>query len=156
MSNGTNGNTKTDDVVNDIVSNPERFGFSWYEDHVAKDGTDLGLVPLVRHLDVEKLRATFGDKFFLDSADGTSRHVTNQRIGRDMRWADRKAATPEAIKRAIVENMLGQKARRGGRVTIIEKPVFVALDGTKHETQTEAEAASLAYMMDKQLNAPTA
>jgi hypothetical protein len=152
-----NENENAQPTVDSILANPSAHGFSWYEDKVAKDNTDLGLVPLVRHENVDLLRATFGDKFFLDSADGTSRHVTNQRIGRDMRWSDRKGATVDAIKRAIVENMLGMKAKRGGRVTIVkeivEKPVFIGLDGKSYETLVEMQAASMAWMIDQQQNA---
>ncbi len=144
-------NEPTTPNVAEIVSHPEKYGFSWYMDTVQKDGTVLPPVPLVKHLDVDLLRATFGDAVILASCDGTSRHVTNQRIARDMRWTNR-AVSNDAIKTAIVENMLGMKAAR--RVTVVEKIVvkesFLALDGTKHETQESAQAASMAWLIDQE------
>lgn len=137
-------------TVAEIVANPEAYGFAWYLDKVQKDGTVLDNVPLVKHLDVDKLRATFGDRFFLESADGTSRHVTNQRIVRDARYDDRKI-TVDALKTMIVENMLGQKSPR--RRTVITERVFIGLDGKEYKTETEAQAASLAWMVDQKLNA---
>jgi len=120
-------------TVSEIVSNPKDYGFDWYTDKVQKGDLGPWYVPLVRHLDVDLLRLTFGDRLFLDSADSTSRHVTNQRIGRDMK-ADKPLTTELAIKTAIVENMLGMKTKRR---TVIEITKYV-WGGKEFSTREEA------------------
>jgi hypothetical protein len=131
-------------TVADIVANPEAYGFAWYVGKVEKGDFGPWNVPLVRHLDVDLLRDTFGDRFWLDNADGTSRHVTNQRIARDMK-ADKPLTTDLAIKTAIVENMLGMKSKRR---TVIETTVF-SFGGVKYPTLAEMqEAAREAYIHD--------
>lgn len=129
--------------VAEIVANPKDYGFEWYTDNVQK-GDRKWSVPLVRHLDIDLLRLTFGDQLFIQSMDGTSRHVTNQRIARDMK-DDKPLVKDEAIKTAIVENMLGMKSKRR---TVIETTVY-AFGGVKYPTLEEMqEAARKAYTED--------
>jgi hypothetical protein len=115
-------NTQTPDVAY-IVAHPTEFGFHWIEGKVQKGDLGPWSVPLVKHDDVDLLRATFGDEFFLNSADGTSRHVTNQRIARDMK-AERPRCTADEIKTAIVQNQLGMKSRRTRTVVEVTKYSF--------------------------------
>lgn len=127
MSNETKGPS-----VAEIVANPEKFGFVWTTDKVAKGDVSWN-VPLVKHMDVDLLRATFGDTFFLASADGTSRHVTNQRIARDMKY-EKATATDLQIKTAIVENMLGMKSKRR---TVVEVKKYI-WGGNEYDTRDAA------------------
>lgn len=116
-------------TVAEIVANPKAYGFEWFTDTVRKGDLGPWTVPLVRHTDVDLLRNTFGDRFFLDNADGTSRHVTNQRIGRDLK-AEKPLTTELTIKTAIVENMLGMKSKRR---TVVETEIF-RYNGVKYDT----------------------
>lgn len=141
--NMSNAKKITAEDVAEIVANPKDYGFEWFTDNVAK-GDNSWTVPLVRHLDVDLLRATFGDRFFLDSADGTSRHVTNQRIARDI-MADNATAKPIQIQTAIVENMLGQKSKRR---TVVETPTF-PYGGVVYKTVEEMKAAATADLTEK-------
>lgn len=118
-----------------ILANTKAHGFEFYTDKVSKGDASWN-VPLVRHLDVDLLRATFGDRFFLDSADGTSRHVTNQRIARDMK-NDNATVKEDAIKIAIVENMLGMKTRK--RTVVETKVPTYTFGGVEYTDRAEFE-----------------
>ena len=135
---------KTVDVA-DIVVNPEKYGFSWYTDKVQKGDLGPWDVPLVKHNDVDLLRATFGDSFFLASADGTSRHVTNQRIARDAK-SERPLTTAETIKTAIVQNMLGMKSKR----TVVKETWYV-FGGQKFAALAEAQDFARKVLTEKGL-----
>jgi hypothetical protein len=119
-----------------ILANTLAHGFEWFTDRVSK-GDATWTVPLVRHLDVDKLRATFGDQLFLANMDGTSRHVTNQRIARDMK-ADNATAKDIAIQTAIVENMLGMKSKRR---TVVQEPVY-EYAGVKYPNASDRDEAA--------------
>ncbi len=136
------------DLVAEIVANPEPHGFAWYVGAVERDGQQFRNAQLVKHLDVDKLRATFGDAFFLASSDGTSRHVTNQAINRNA-WWDNKTIKPDALKRLVVENMLGMKSTR--KRTVIVETKYMAADGQSYATEVEALAATRAWIVDQQL-----
>lgn len=132
-------------TVAEIVANPQAYGFEWITDNVSK-GDASWTVPLVRHLSEPLLVATFGERFFLDSANGTSRHVTNQRIARDMKDANATCKALE-IQTAIVENMLGQKARRK---TVVIQDHHYAADGNEYPTRELAIEASKAFYAAQQ------
>jgi hypothetical protein len=143
----------TPDVA-DIIAHPDAYGFVWLENQeVQKDGMVLKPVPLVKHNDLDLLRKHFGDALVLAAMDGTSRHVTNQRIVRDAKWADRNVKT-DVLKRLIVENMLGQKAARKVRVVTITEKVktYEAMDGKEYATQLEMQQANLAWFAEQQIN----
>ena len=106
-------------TVDAILADTKAHGFEFYTDKVQQKDSAWN-VPLVRHLDLDKIVATFGPRAILDSMDGTSRHVTNQRIARDIK-ADNATAKDVEIQRAIVENWLGMKSRKR---TVIETPVY--------------------------------
>lgn len=142
----TNANISIDDVID----HPDRYGFVWLENQkVEKDGMVLTPVPLVKHNDLAKLTATFGDGLVLAAMDGTSRHVTNQRIVRDAKWANR-SIDQRSLKRLIVENMLGQKAARKVRVVEVIKKTFAGMDGQEYDTFEQMQAANLAWFVDQQ------
>jgi len=130
--------------VDDIIAHPEKYGFVWLENQkVEKDGMVLQPVPLVKHNDLDLLRKTFGDGLVLQAMDGTSRHVTNQRIVRDAKWAERSIKV-DALKRLIVENMLGQKAARKRVVVTVEKFSLMMPNG-EFQTFDSKEQAIEAY-----------
>lgn len=138
--------------VSHIIAHPELYGFVWLENQeVQKDGMVLKPVPLVKHNDLDLLRKNFGDSLVLAAMDGTSRHVTNQRIVRDAKWADRAIKT-DTMKRLIVENMLGQKTARKVRVVTVTETLYEAMDGVKYATQLEMQQANLAWFAEQQIN----
>jgi hypothetical protein len=122
-----------------ILADTKAHGFEFFTDRVSK-GDATWTVPLVRHLDVDLLRATFGDQLFLANMDGTSRHVTNQRIARDMK-ADNATAKDIAIQTAIVENMLGMKSKR--RTVIETKVPTFEWDGVDYPNREERDEVAL-------------
>lgn len=124
---------ETRPTVADIVANPTTYGFEWYSDKVSK-GDATWTVPLVRHTDLDKIEATFGKQSVLDSMDGTSRHVTNQRIARDIK-AENATAKDGEIKTAIIENWLGMKSKRR---TVVETIVY-EFGGVKFATREERD-----------------
>lgn len=119
-----------------ILADTKSHGFEFYTDRVSKGDASWN-VPLVRHLDVDLLRATFGDAFFLTNMDGTSRHVTNQRIARDMK-ADNATVKDLAIMTAIVENMLGMKTKKR---TVVSVPDF-SYGGVSYTNAAERDEAA--------------
>lgn len=129
--------------VSDIVANPKNYGFEWYNDNVRKGDLGPWSVPLVKHIDVDLLRATFGDNFFIEQSNGTSRHVTNQRIGRDLK-AEKPLTSELTIKTAIVENMLGMKSKRR---TVTEVEVF-RYNGVKYANIEEMRTAARADLVE--------
>jgi len=138
--------------VDHIVAHPELYGFVWLENQeVQKDGMVLKPVPLVKHNDLDLLRKNFGDGLVLAAMDGTSRHVTNQRIVRDAKWADRAVKT-DVLKRLIVENMLGQKTSRKVRVVTVTETRYEAMDGKTYATQLEMQQANLAWFAEQKIN----
>lgn len=143
-------------TVAEIVANPAAHGFVWFTGEVEKDGRTFKSAQLVKHIDVTLLRATFGDTFFTASMDGTSRHVTNQRINRDA-WYSALGETPSRVptelqlRTLIVENMLGQKSAR--RRTVVIETRYEAMDGKQYATQLEMQQANLAWFADQQINA---
>lgn len=145
--------------VDAIVAEPHLYGFVWYTDDVEKGGRTFKGAQLVKHVDVDLLRKTFGDTFFTASMDGTSRHVTNQRINRDAWWnalgeTPSRNVTTDELRRLVVENMLGMKTARRRTVIIETKEVptegYGALDGKVYPTQREAQEASMAWFVDQQ------
>jgi hypothetical protein len=138
--------------VAEIVSNPEAYGFTWGSDILHKDGKALGQCPYVIHRDLPKMREIFGDEYFLASANGTSRRVTDQRIARDLRWED-LSTKDDVIKTAIVQNMLGQISRRRGGVKTVTVTVetFKGLDGENYATELEMKQGNLAFMVGQGL-----
>jgi len=96
-----------DALINDIVDNPEKYGFTWGNFQVREGDMGPWDVPLPRHDNLELLRTSFGDHLFMAK---TSRHVTNQRIARDI-MSRRPLTNARVIKVAIVQNMLGIRSR---------------------------------------------
>lgn len=137
-----------DALVNDIVDNPTKYGFAWFVDSVEKSGMKLAGVPLVKHENVDLIRETFGDASCLASMDGTSRHVKNQAIVREARYADHHISY-RALQILIVRNWLGQTTRRQ---TVVIENHYIALDGKSYKTEVEALAASKAWTIDQQQN----
>lgn len=143
-------------TVAEIVAHPELHGFVWFTGEVDKGGRTFKAAQLVKHIDVTLLRNTFGDGFFTASMDGTSRHVTNQRINRDA-WYAGLGETPSRIptelqlRTLVVENMLGQKSARRRAVIIELVPTegYGALDGKIYPTQAEAQAASVEWFQNQ-------
>lgn len=144
------------EILAAILADPKAHGFEFFTDTVRHEGRAFNEAQLVRHLDVDLLRATFGDALVLTNMDGTSRHVTNQRINRDAWWnalgeTPSRKVTKDELQRLVVENMLGIVATRKTRVIekIVEKIRFEALDGNVYDTREEAQAASMAWVVDQ-------
>lgn len=123
--------------ISRIADNPSEYGFRWITQELAHRGIDLPDCPIPELEDLEKVLATFGPKFFLDMANGTSLRVHAQRIAREAVYEDRKVDRNE-VKRDIVAFMFGTRRSRSSRTVVVEKAVFMAPDGTKFETAEEA------------------
>ena len=135
--------------VEEIVANPAAYGFEWFTATVEKDGRKFEAAQLVRHIDVNLLRQTFGDAFFLEQANGTSRHVTNQRINRDLWWnalgeSPSRKVTRDELRIAVVESMLGRKAARR-RTVVVETKFWVMMPDGELKTFNSKEEAVAAY-----------
>lgn len=142
------------DQIDAILANTEAHGFAFFTDSVEHEGRTFREAQLVRHLDVDKLRATFGDAFFFASMDGTSRHVTNQRINRTTWYAalgeePSRKVTQDELRRLVVANMLGLKSAR--RKIVVTETKYEAF-GKKFDTQEAATAYGVNVLREKGLD----
>lgn len=140
--------------IAEILANPSAHGFEWAYGPVAKNGMELmANAPYMKHENVEKLTATFGDRYLLDIANGTSGKVRDQGVVRNMVWDDRKLASQmDVLKEAIVKAALGQRTRRTNVVIVkevVRERVYVADDGTEFTDKGEF----LAHQIDLKQNA---
>lgn len=132
----------------DIVKNPEKYGFKWATS-ASHSGTGASKkllredAPVMEHLDADLLTQTFGPAYLLASANGTSARVRDQRVNRDTLEKNLTISNDE-LKVKIVNAALGQRAPR--TQTVVEKSVYVGLDGNKYATMEEAQEASKAYL----------
>lgn len=141
-------------TVAEILANPEAHGFSWAYGPISKGGMELMHdAPWMKHEDVQKMTATFGDRYFLDIANGTSGKVRDQGVVRNMVWDDRKLASQrDVLKEAIVKAALGQKTRRTNVVIVkevVRERVYVADDGTEFTDRADY----MAHQIDLKQNA---
>lgn len=133
--------TQRDEVIDGMLANPTAHGFDWEYGPLHKGGMELTKsAPFIKHLDTALMQKHFGDSYFLDSANGQSARVRDQRVLREAIWDDKSVASDdEAQKRLVLAAALGRKATR--RVTIVEreviKRIYMADDGTEFENKDE-------------------
>ena len=133
-----------------IIAKPEDFGFAWEWEHLHHNGNRVTMgrgAPRKLHLDIAKCMSTFGDNFFLDSANGTSARVKDQTIRSELADNIPLRTDERAMCEWIVRNALGAKSRKSN-VTIIEHTKYVGLDRVSYDTVIECQAANLAYLVD--------
>lgn len=122
-------------IVN-IVLNPSEHGFSFGTGALHKKGMEIAkAAPYIVHEDVAKMSETFGQEYFLECANGQSGRVRDQTLREDI-WDDKSLSSrPEEMACIIVSRALGSKRAR--KVTVIEKRIYVAVDGTEFEDKDE-------------------
>jgi len=127
---------KFGEKIANIVLNPSEHGFSFGTGSLHKKGMELTKnAPHIVHEDVAKMSETFGPEYFLDCANGQSGRVRDQTLREDI-WDDKTLASrPEEMACIIVQRALG--AKRARKVTVIEKRIYVAVDGTEFEDKDE-------------------
>ena len=134
--------TTTRPTVDAILAAPEQFGIGFDVEVLEKEKMQLPATPIVVHLDLAKIQATFGDAMLLYACNQTSWRVRDQSIAREMVWKDR-SVSHDAIKRRQIEARFGIKA-----MPTRSKETFVAVDGSKHSTSQEAQTHGLAVLAE--------
>lgn len=141
----------TEHNISDMIANPSSYGFEWgYGALHHKEMRIAERAPHIVHVNLELMRATFGDSYFLDSANTRSARVRDQTLRNDI-YDDRPLAKDDLrMKTIVLERALGRVSRKS-RVTvvekIVEKRVFVANDGTEFTDKAEM----MAHNVDLQL-----
>ena len=135
--------------LQDMISNPEAYGFAWGEGPLHKNGMELCKhAPYIEHKDLERMREVFGDDYFLASANGQSARVRDQQLRNDI-WDDKSLASkPDEMKRIVLERAFGTRSRKA-RVTVVEVKTYLADDGTEFTDKAEC----MAYNIDLKQNA---
>lgn len=129
-----------------IVENPEAHGFRWNSETLHKAGIPLHDCPTMEHVDSDKLLATFGPRYFLDMANGTSGRVRDQEVARSMIYEKRNVDRKD-VKVAVIERAFGIKARRTATV-VVEKKIYLAIDGSEHATAQDALARNVDLQLE--------
>lgn len=138
MSNPTNAAKPTVDA---ILANPQEFGLSPVTVTRKKKGLELPPVPVFDHIDVTKITNTFGEAYWLATANGTSWRVRDDRVAREMKYKDH-GVTDEAIMRRQIEARFGVRAPRTAA------PQFKGMDGKTYATELEMKQANIARMVE--------
>lgn len=134
--------------IAEIVANPEAHGFTWGNGEVHR-GTGPNAVllrknaPHIVHVNIDLVRETFGDDYFLNSANGTSARVRDQRVTRTALNADATVSNDD-LKEKVIAAALGQRTR-----SVSTRTVFAGPNGTTFDTQDDAEAAWEEYIASK-------
>lgn len=142
-----NGNTV---AISDIVDHPEKYGFTWEYEHLMKNGSRVTMgrgAPRKLHVDRALCEATFGERFFLDSANGTSARVKDQTIRDELSENIPMRSDERAMCEWIIRNAMGTKARKSS-VTVVVETKYVGFDKVAYNSQTECDAANLAFLVD--------
>lgn len=128
--------SKFGEKIVEIVLQPSAHGFSFGSGPLHKKGMEIAkAAPFIVHEDVALMSSTFGPQYFLDCANGQSGRVRDQTLREDI-WDDKSLASrPEEMACIIVSRALGSKRTR--KVTVIEKRIYVAQDGTEFEDKAE-------------------
>lgn len=109
----------------------------------------LGKTPYLRVTDTVRF-AKYLPGVIEASLDGTSIKVRCQGVTRPMLQKNRKVSADD-MKRAILNSLRGVRAPRTATVIerVVEKKVYVAIDGSEHATELEARQHSMAVMADE-------
>jgi hypothetical protein len=137
--------------VKAILADTAAHGFIWEYGHLVKNGIQVTKgagAPLPKHVDLDKVRKTFGDAYILNSMDGSSVKVAVQGTIRDYLYDNRQDnGNIELLQNLAVQRMLGVKQPR--KQTVIEKRIYIASD----DTEFESKADLLAYEAELKANA---
>lgn len=153
--------TIADRNIADMIENPSNYGFEWgygplSKDHGTTRVTLISNAPHIIHKDLDKLRKTFGDDYFLSSSNGTSPRVRDQKLRDDIAADPTLKNRMVEMKTIVLERAFGVTTRKS-RVTIVEKivekrvAVYVANDGTEFEDKMEMLQYNKMLAVDEQL-----
>lgn len=133
-----------------IVEHPEEFGWEWEWSHLNTDHGRTRVTmgrgaPRKHHTDFEKLKATFGDRWWLDECcnASSSPRVRDQRIREAIVEGKVSRTNERDMLRWIVESELRVR-ERSGPTTV----VYRSYDGNDYASETEKTAADLAHFVD--------
>lgn len=119
--------TASHDNMPDITE----YGMEWTYGEVMKDQMNLGEIPIPVVNDVQ----TFCDalpQFALTAVNGSnSIRVGSQRIGRDMKYANRSVAL-STIALRVIQWMKGVRA---SGMRVVERRIWIANDGTEWDSK---------------------
>ena len=155
-------------VADTAVTSLAEYGMEWTagEIHSGK-GSNKKLLrkdaPVVKCIDLDKMRRTFGDAFVKDALNGSSIIVQVQGIVR--RKLERNTTTSnDDLKRAVIQSVFQKiRTREAPAPKIVTVVKVQGADGKMYDSQEEADAAftasqaeKLAKMIDAGMDAATA
>ena len=136
--------------ASDVVKNPTSYGLEWYADEIRKGGTLLSKdAPRIKVTNLNAFVEWFGTDLVLSCVNGTSLDVKIESVVRDI--YDRNAtAKVEDVRLAVVNRvLLGNRTRTVTTKTVtVEKPVYIAMDGTKFDSEIESKQHNLMLMVE--------
>lgn len=168
--------TATQDMLEDIVAHPEKYGFEWRYIWTPAKGTGKDKVlmrgevpaPLPFVVNAELFAKSFGGQILIDAFNGTSGRVEAQDVVRSEIEKNRKI-TDSDLMRAIVRSVLFAIRRAGGgggNRTVYVDPTtgkqyksledlkaaqapqkYKDIQGNEHETLRDAQASSINHIM---------
>lgn len=137
-------------TVDEVLANPDAHGIGWEVQELEKDKMVLTNCPVVVHLDVEKIIASFGRDFIHHALEASnSPRVRDQAIARDAVY-DKRDVNRDVIKRKQIEWRLGVRAPAS------RAPQWGGYDGKQYGSLVEAQQASIAYLVDNGIDAEKA
>jgi hypothetical protein len=140
--------TATQDMIEDIIANPHKYGMEWRYDWTPAKGTGKDKVlmrgevpaPLPYVIDAKLFMESFGGSLLTSAFNGTSGRVEAQDVVRTEIEKNRKISDSD-LQRAIVRSVLFAIRRVGGGGGT--RTVFI-VNGKQFKTEAEALAASKA------------
>lgn len=126
--------------IDAAIEDPTPFGFSWGSAPVAKGSGDKAVIvnpnaPHIVHENIDLMCKYFGPAYFLNSANGTSARVRDQRVTRDAALKGDKDV--KSLKRKVLQAALGQRVRNVATVVTVTERIYCAPDGTEFTDKQE-------------------
>lgn len=131
----------TDEMnIDAAIDNPAPYGFAWGTAPVAKGSGDKAVIvnanaPHIVHENIDLMIKYFGPGYFLNSANGTSARVRDQRVTRDASTKGDKDL--KSLKRKVLQAALGQRVRNAAQVVTVTERIYCAADGTEFTDKQE-------------------
>lgn len=137
--------------IENMIDSPELYGFMWGFGLVSAKIGGIKVVvcenaPHMEHVNMDLCTDTFGPRYFLDQADGTSARVRDQEVTRSACKDDlAMRKNTRELQRLVLERALNITRKRVRTVqTVVEKTVevriFVASDGTEFTSKADLMA----------------
>lgn len=136
-----------DQRIPQILADTQAWGFEFVSENLAKHDVALRNIPVIHVTDSKKFD-TLKPGIVQDGLNGTSTHVSSQRVGRDFAYENQRMAEDkrnQRIRELNVEWALGVKTQRTVEVVRYAGPPNEDGTRTLYDTPEEADAAYLEW-----------